>query len=411
MPRLTSILALILFSGLSAAGDWPQWLGPNRDGASTEKVAPWKTPPQVAWRVPVGDGHSSPVVAGGRVYLHAKVKDKDEEIVLALDAKTGKEAWHLSYPRGSFTNIFGVGPRGTPVVADGRVYTYGVTGYLTCIDADKGKQVWQVEALKEFQANNLFFGASCSPIVSGKNVLVNVGGKGNSIVAFDRQTGAVAWKSQDDKASYSSPIAIKQDDTNEVVFLTGERLLALNPADGALLWQFPLVDKLFESSVTPVRIGDLLVASSITYGGVGLRLELKDGKPAVKQAWKEPRLTCYFSTPVAVGKEHVYVVTGSNPLAPKHEASLRCIEAATGNILWSKTPVGEYHASLLRTGDDKLLLLDDSGNLMLLAPDAKEYRELCRAKVCGKTWAHPALADGRLYVRDEKELICVQFGE
>jgi len=105
------------------------------------------------------------------------------------------------------------------------------------------------------------------------------------------------------------------------------------------------------------------------------------------------------------------VVTGSNPLARKHEATLNCVEAATGKVLWSKTPVGEYHASLLRTGDDKLLFLDDSGNLMLLEPNAKEYRELCRSKVCGKTWAHPALTDGRLYIRDEKELICLQLGE
>jgi len=411
MTRLTSVLALILSSGLASAGDWPQWLGPNRDGASTEKIAPWKIAPQVAWRVSVGEGHSSPVVAGGRVYFHAKVKDKDEEIIVALDAKTGKEAWHLPYARGSFTNIFGVGPRATPVVADGRIYSFGVTGILTCTDAKQGKLVWQVDTLKDFQANNLFFGMSCSPIVSGKNVLANVGGTGTSIVAFDSTTGAVTWKSQDDKASYSSPITIKQDDTNAAIFLTGQRLLSLNPVDGALFWQFPLEDKLFESSVTPVRIGELVLASSITYGSVGLRLESKDGKPAVKQAWKNPRLTCYFSTPVAVGKDHVYLVTGSNPLAAKHEASLRCVEAATGNVLWSKTPVGEYHASLLRTGDDKLLLLDDSGNLMLLSPDAKEYRELCRAKVCGKTWAHPALADGRLYVRDEKELICLQFGE
>src|SRR6516165_4583609 len=128
MPRLTSILALILCSGFAAAGDWPQWLGPNRDGGSTEKVAPWKAPPLLLWRQPVGEGHSSPVVAGSRVYLHVKVKDKDEEEVVAFDAGTGKDVWRSRYERGAFSSPFGVGPRATPIVADGRIYTYGVTG-------------------------------------------------------------------------------------------------------------------------------------------------------------------------------------------------------------------------------------------------------------------------------------------
>ena len=207
---LASMVALLLSSDFAAAGDWPQWLGPNRDGGSTEQITPWKSPPKVLWHLPVGEGHSSPVVAGGRVYLHAKVKDKDEEEVLAFDANTGKDIWRVSYERGTFSNPFGVGPRATPVVADGRIYTYGVTGYLSCFETEKGKRLWQVEALKEFQASNLLFGASCSPIVIGKNVQVNVGAKGASVVAFDTNTGAIKWKSQDDSASYSSPIRIER---------------------------------------------------------------------------------------------------------------------------------------------------------------------------------------------------------
>jgi hypothetical protein len=123
-------------------------------------------------------------------------------------------------------------------------------------------------------------------------------------------------------------------------------------------------------------------------------------------------LTSYFSTPVAVGPDHFYLVTGANPLAfKKAEATLRCVEAKSGKELWSRPKVGAYHAALLRTGDGKLLLLGDDGNLMLLEPNLKEYQELARSKVCGQTWAHPALADGRLYVRDNKEVLCLQLGE
>jgi outer membrane protein assembly factor BamB len=411
MPCLRSIWFLLLTSGLTAAGDWPQWLGPQRDGSSSEKVQAWKAPPKVLWREPVGEGHSSPIVAGGRVILHTRLRDREDEEIVAFDAKTGKEIWRQSYPRGKYSNIFGNGPRATPALADGRLYTFGVTGILSCFDAASGKQLWQVDTLKEFQATNLLFGASSSPIVLEDKVLVSAGNKGGFIAAFHCKDGSLAWKNQDDPASYSSPIRIGKGKTEQVIFLTGKRLLGLQPADGSVFWEFPLVDKLFESSTTPVRVGDLLLASSITYGSVGLKLAEKDGKPSASKVWKNDELTCYFSTPVAVSKEHVYMVTGSNPLGLEHVSTLRCLEAGSGKVLWSRPKVGKYHASLLRTGNDQLLMLDDAGNLVLLEPNAKEYSELARTKICGETWAHPALADGRLYVRDNKELICVQFAE
>jgi outer membrane protein assembly factor BamB len=240
---------------------------------------------------------------------------------------------------------------------------------------------------------------------------VNVGGQGASVVAFDKDKGTVAWKNLDDRASYSSPLVFGQGRERQAVFLTQQALVSLSPADGRLFWRFPLVDLLFESSTTPVRTGDLLMASSITYGSVGLRLETKDGKPRATEIWKNDALTCYFSTPVAVGQDYLYVVTGTKPLALSSQATLHCIEAKTGKELWQKPKVGKYHAALLRTGNEKLLMLEEAGNLVLLDPDPKEYRELARAKICGETWAHPALANGRLYVRDNKEIICLQLAE
>jgi outer membrane protein assembly factor BamB len=407
MMRAPAALVLWLTCApLALAGDWPQWLGPRRDGSSEEVVKPWQDKLTTQWQKPVGEGHSSPVVAEGRVILHARVAGKHEEAVTAFDAKTGKQLWQTTYPHVEFKSLFGNGPRATPSVAGGHVYTYGITGLLTCLDAKSGAKVWQVDCLKAYKAANLFFGASCSPLVEGDLVYINVGGKGASIVAFDKNTGEERWKALDDKASYSSGIALTQAGQRAVVFLTAQRLAALSAQDGSKYWEHPLVDKLFESSTTPVVCGDILFGSSITFGGLGLRLS-EQPPPSVKEEWMKPELNCYFSTPVAVGKDHLYLVTGTKPPAIISKASLHCVEAQTGKKLWTRDKVGTYHASLLRTGDNKLLLLEEGGKLILMQPDPQEYREICSSPICNQTWAHPALSDGRLYVRDNKELRCV----
>jgi outer membrane protein assembly factor BamB len=405
------MLVLLVTSSVATAEDWPQWLGPRRDGSTAEKVAPWKGALKVLWKQPVGEGHSSPVVAGERVYLHARVKDTTQEVLGAYSVKDGKPVWTKSYDRGNFKSLFGGGPRATPTVSGGKVYTFGITGLLTCFGADAGDQLWQVDTLKQAKAPNLRFGASGSPLVEGNLIMANIGGKGASLVAYSKDDGKVAWQTLDDKASYSSPIAIGTGATRQAIFLTAKGLVAVAPRDGQVLWQFPLVDKLLESSTTPAVSGDLLFASSITYGGLALKLDNQATGPKVSQAWMKPELNCYFSTPVAVGKEHLYVVTGSLGILQPPQADLHCVEASTGKTLWTRPKVGTYHATLLRTADDKLLLIEEAGDLVLLDPNPKEYRELARSKICGNTWAHPAVANGRLYIRDNNELVCVQLGE
>jgi outer membrane protein assembly factor BamB len=407
MPWRRSLLVLVCCAASVSAADWPQWLGANRDCSSPEIVVPWKQPLKVLWHKPVGAAHSSPIVAGGKVFLHTKVADKDQEEISAYDAKTGELLWHTAYDRAAFYSVFGVGPQATPAVADGRVYTYGVTGILGCFNASDGKEQWHIDALKELKAKNLFFGAACSPLVDGDKVYVAVGGEGASVAAFDTDKGGVAWKNLDAPASYSSPILFGKGEQRQLVFLTGAGLASLNPADGKVFWQFPVKDEANENSATPVRAGDTLLASTVKFGGVALKLKTNEGKPAAVKEWKNPDLACYFSTPVAVGADQVYMVTGQFGLLSA-TSTLRCVETKTGKELWKKENVGKYHAALLRTGDDKLLMLDDFGNLTLIDPDPKEYKELARSKVCGPTWAHPALSNGRVYLRDDKELICVE---
>lgn len=398
------VFLLMLVAGVAQAGDWPQWLGGNRDGISTEKVAAWKDALKPTWKVKVGEGNSSPVVVNGVVYLHTKVAGKDAEQIQAFDAKTGDEKWKQSYDKTPFAPKFGEGPRATPTVVDGMVYTFGNTGVLACWEATTGKPVWKIDTLKDPKKDNLFFGLSASPLVAGDLLIVQAGiGGSKGLKAYDRKTGKEAWTAGDDAASYAAPVLID----NEIVVLTGANLTGIS-LKGTVNWKVPFKDLLNESSTTPIKSGDLYIAGSVTAGSIGVKLNKDSSGVKPEVVWKNQRLTCYFSTPVPVSKEHFYVVTGTitNPAV-----TLRCVETATGKEVWSKPKVGKYHAALYRLADGHLLMHDDGGQLALLKPNVKEYEEVARSKVCGATWAHPALANGMLYVRDDQELIAIKLAE
>jgi outer membrane protein assembly factor BamB len=406
MRRIALVVALCCLPTVSAS-DWPQWLGPTRDGVSPEAVQPWQGELKTLWHHSVGEGHSSPIVARGKVFLHSRVRGTSKEEVQAWDAVSGKMLWRQEYDRGLFNNEYGNGPRSTPLYNDGLLYTLGVTGILTCWEADSGSQKWQHNLLQDYNAANLFFGVSTSPMVVGDLLLVMVGGKNASIVALEKKSGKPRWQVGSDKAAYASPMLTTQGNKQLAVFLTAAHLLAVDPQEGKIVWEAPLRDLLSESSSTPVRASDYLFATSVTYGGVLYKLVEKEGRPNVDRVWHERKLTCYFGTPIAIG-DHLYAVTGSLRQPP--QANLHCVEIKTGKVIWTKEKVGKYHATLLRV-QDRLLMLEEGGDLVLIEPTASAYKELARAKVCSNTWAHPALSDGRFYVRDGNELRCVVLGK
>jgi outer membrane protein assembly factor BamB len=389
---------------LAAAADWPQLLGPQRNGISAETGLLQSWPPQgppVLWEKAVGAGLSGPVVAGPRLILCHRRGDR--ELVTCFDAATGAERWQFAYPT-TYTNDLGVpddeGPRSTPVIADGRVWTLGAEGRLHCLDLESGKKVWDRDVNTHYDVRKAYFGVGTSPLVEGNLVLVNVGGRqGAGIVAFDKETGKEVWKATNHDASYSSPVAAALGGTRHVLFFTREGLVGLDPTTGTVRFSKRWRAR-FDASVNaavPLVIDDQIFLSA-SYNTGAVLLRVRPG--GLDEVWKgDAILSNHYNTSVHHGG-FLYGLDGRQ----EQGVRLRCVELRTGAVRWTQEGFG---CSALILAEGNLICLTENGELVLVEATPAAYREKARATVLTKPCrAHPALADGRLCGRDGRRLVC-----
>jgi outer membrane protein assembly factor BamB len=406
MPRILLVCAALAATALLArGGDWPQFLGPTRNAvaADVDLRADWPAggPPKL-WEYPIGHGWSGPVVADGKLILFHRVGD--EEIVECLEAATGKAVWKAAAVT-DYRDDFGFddGPRATPVIAGGRVFTFGAAGRLQALDLTAGKTVWERNVRTDYNAPKGYFGAACSPLLDEGRLLLNVGGPGAGVVALDAATGKELWKATDDAASYSSPAMASLAGKRTAVFLTRQGLLGLDPATGVERFRQPWRARLQASvnAATPLIVGDQVFVSASYGTGAGLFAVGADG---LKMLWKNDAvLSNHYNTSVE-SQGFLYGIDGRQEGGG---AALRCVEWATGKARWGQERFG--CASLIRAGD-KLLALTENGELVLFDATPEAYRERARAKVFDTTCrAAPALADGRFYARDTQKLVCIDL--
>jgi outer membrane protein assembly factor BamB len=389
---------------MTLAGDWPQFLGPTRDGVySGSDIAPaWPaTGPPVVWKKDVGAGFAGPVVAGGKLILFHRLQGR--EIIECLDAATGKNVWSQEYPT-AYRDDFGFdeGPRSAPVIAGGVVYAYGAEGVLTAIELATGKRLWQVAAHQKFKSPKGWFGSAGSPLVEGGKVLVNVGGEGAGIVAFDAATGNVAWKATSDEASYSSPSAVTIGGARHVLFLTRSELVDLDPANGQIRFTMPFKSRSSASvtAATPLAIGNLVFVSA-SYG-VGAALLEVNGSQFRKIWANDDSMSNHYSTCV-YANGILYGFHGRQ----EEGQELHAIELKTGKIMWS---VERFGAGTVTLAGNRLLIVRENGELTVAPATSKEFRPSESAKILsGVIRAYPAIADGRLYARNEHTLIAVRL--
>ena len=401
------LLQLLLLVEVQA-GDWPQILGPQRNGVAEEKL-PAKFPaagPKLLWSVKIGQGYAGPIVQGERVIVFHRTED--QERIECLSTLNGKRIWHTDFPAKYAGGIDpDLGPRGVPLIAGKRVFVYGAAGNCHCVELATGKEIWSRPLAQEYAAPDGYFGAGSTPIVIGDCLLVNVGGKQGGIVGVDTATGKTNFAITKEQASYSSPTAYTQGKTNYALFVTRLNVVRVDPLMGEakVLFPFGRTGPTVNAAV-PLVLGDhLFVTSSYGVGGLFASLE----KPQVPLWTNDDSLSSQYSTPVVRG-EYLYGIHGREDIPPAH---LRCLELRTGKVLWSRDDFGVAHPIL---AGDKLLLLTVAGELILAsaAPDA--YHELSRARVsAGITRALPALSNGQFYFRTNidgaGELKCVSVGE
>lgn len=390
------MLALCLIAGIASAADWPQFRGPNRDGISPEAAVLKSWPasgPKVLWKAPVGEGYSQVVSVKGRLYTLAQ--QGEEQVALAFDGATGKQLWRTRID-GEYSDGQGDGPRSTPTVDGEMVYALSALGKLAAIRAANGQVAWQHDLRAEYGANPPQWGISTSPLVEGNLLVVNVGGTGNkSVVAFDKANGKVVWTSQGDGAGYSAPIAITVRGVRQIIVFTADAILSLAPKDGRLFWRSSWKTDYDVNAATPIFLAPDKLFVSSGYGTGSALLQIN--RTNVAEVWRSKGMKNQFSSSVL----HNGIVYGFD------NATFKAIDAATGNERWKQRGFG--HGSLILAGDH-LVVLSDRGKLALVSATPEEYRELGNAQVLeGKCWTSPSLADGRLYVRNEEQLIALDW--
>lgn len=404
----TALIAWLCLLSCGFAGDWPQVLGPHRNAiaAEDERLAdawPEEGPP-VIWERPVGSGYAGVSVVGEIVILFHR--ERGEEVVEALSASTGETLWRDGHPTTFYPQVGGGdGPLCVPAVQAGKVITYGAQGILRCNELKTGKREWLRDTHRDFGAREGYFGAGSSPVVVGDRVIVNVGGSRQNagVVAFSLTDGETLWKKTEEPASYSAPTSVLVEGRPHVLMLTRYKCLLIDAEEGAIRFQFPFGQRGPTVNAATPLVSDetLLVTAAYGIGTVYATYSIYN----VESVWESERLLAsQYCTPIRIGS-HLYAIDGRDDVPP---ADLKCIDLDAERVLWVEQNYG--YGSLL-FADGKLLSCGTNGELVLGRASPEGFVRLASHRISrGTVRALPALSEGRLFVRDEQLLKCLDVG-
>jgi outer membrane protein assembly factor BamB len=396
------VLLVSLESALWA--DWPQWRGPARDGVASAFTPPAAWPAQLTkkWQATVGLGHASPVISGNRIVVHTRQGNR--EVVTAFDVLSGKQLWQdgvdAPYSMNSAATGHGPGPKSTPLIADGRVFTLGISGIFSAHDLATGKLLWR----KNAPPTPPEFGTASSPVTDGANVIAFLGGTGaGALTAMEAATGAVKWRWTGDGPAYASPIVATIGGTRQIVTQSQTKLVGVAATDGRLLWEVPTKTPYEQNSVTPLVVNDVVVSAGLDNPTIAywIHADLGKGWQATPR-WRNEQVSMYMSSPAASGS----AIFG---LSNKNRGQFFAIDAASGKTLWLGKGREAENASIVRAGD-YLLLATTSSELIVAKTSTAGFEEVKRYTVADSAmWAHPAFTGRTIAVKDVDKVIVWGF--
>jgi outer membrane protein assembly factor BamB len=382
--------------------DWPQWRGPTRDGSVTAALpAQWPETLKKRWETPVGIGHASPVVSGNRVVVIAR--EGDQEIVRALDIESGREIWRAAYSApyviSPAARSHGPGPKSTPAIAGGRVFTLGIGGILSAFDLASGKLLWRVPV----RGVPPQYGATMSPLIDGASVIAHVGGEDNgALTSFDAATGKPRWQWTGDGPGNGSPIIATFGGVRQVIAQTQQLLVGLQASDGALLWQLPFPTDYDQNAITPIVFQELLINAGLDHPVTAIRPKLDRGKWIAETVWSNLQTPMFMSSPVLIGGT-IYGLT------QRSKGQFVAIDATSGTTLWNTQGREGENASMLGSRS-WLLASTTDGNLVVARANPQKYEEVRRYQIAQSAlWAHPAITGSSIIVKDVDKVICWSF--
>jgi outer membrane protein assembly factor BamB len=403
--------ALVSPSGIAprSGAYWTDFRGPNRDGHYTERPILTNWPAaglKKLWSQPIGGGYASFVIADGRAFTIEQ--RREQEAVTAYDVATGRELWAHTYRAAFSESMGGDGPRATPTYHQGRVYSLGAQGEFVCLDAATGKLNWRRNILDETHATCLYFGMSTSPLIVDDRVIVLSGeplspvkgATNKTVIAYHTVTGERLWSAMADKQAYTSPMLVTLAGRRQVLIVAARRIVGLQPEDGALLWEIPWQVQYDNAIAQPVMAGTNRFVVSAGYGGGAMLVEIGRAGAgfAARQVWKNQHLKNKFNSSL-FWDGFVYGLD---------EGILTCIDAATGRRQWKD---GRYGYGQLLLASGHLVVLSGDGELALVRANPAKLEEVARLQaIQGKTWNHPAIADGKVLVRNAVEMACFEIG-
>jgi outer membrane protein assembly factor BamB len=390
----------------AAKNEWPQFLGPARNGISSETglLKEWpQDGPKMAWQVPGGVGMSGLAINRGRVIT--LVQRQGKQWAISLDAESGQTQWQTALAP-AYKNGMGNGPRATPAIAGDTAFVFTGEGILTALNVKDGQPIWSHDVIGDSQGTIAEYGMASSPLVIGNIVVVTAGAPGASVVAYDTKTGKQAWKSGDDAAGYSSPALLELSGRKQLVVFTGEAAVGLVPESGQQLWRYPYETNFNCNIVTPIAFQDrVFISSGENHGCVMLSFKGSGDQTQVSDAWisqgSQSVLRNEWQTSI-LSDGHLYGFDNVGAAGPV--THLTCVNAETGKRVWQKTRFGKGN---MIAADGKLFVSTMNGELVVVKLTPKAFEEIGRVKLIGATRQAPALSNGKLYLRDDEEIICV----